>query len=162
MSDAVFLVSILFLIAGLVTWFLYKKMSRGADALRLHLDTRNRLLDKFGTAQEFLDFANTDAGHTLLAPPQMSEAAHVSIPAGLRMVQVGLVTVLVGASFLLQAHRWHLLAEATTELHEAGFQRMYLQSSLQASQWGLFALAVGLGLLIGGVIARFWSKPIPS
>ena len=162
MSDSLWLVTVLFLIGGLVAWFIYQRMSRGAELLRQHLDTRNRLLDKFGTAQEFLDFANTEAGHSLLAPPRMPTAPQVVAPAVLRMVQAGIVSVLVGGAFLVHSRRWQLLAEAMTGAFQADFRRMDLLYGLQASHRGLLFMALGLGLLIGGFIARAWSQPTPS
>ena len=83
-SDAFsfFIVMILTLgIGGFIAWTIHQRMRQGADLLRLHMETRNRLLDKFGTTQEFLEFAQTEGGQSLLAPPQIPMAPQVAAPA---------------------------------------------------------------------------------
>ncbi len=149
-------------IIGFIAWTIRQRINQGADLLRLHLETRNRLLDKFGTTQEFLEFANTESGRSLLAPPQLPTAPQATVPAGLRMIQLGIPSVLVGAAFLVQAYRWRRLAEIMTGQFERDARLMDYLYGLQASQRGLLFLAIGLGLLLGGFIARAWSRSTPS
>lgn len=158
-DDAASLLVILIILAGagLFAWFQQGRMRRGADLLRLHLEARNRLLDKVGTSQEFLDFARTEEGRSLLSLPVSPTAPQSQSPAGLRLVQTGIVGMLVGAAFLLQAHQlWRV-----QYLHSGVEASLDVLRSLDANHWGLFWLAVGLGLFIGGFIARAWSRPAP-
>lgn len=163
-SDAFSLFAVMILtlgIGGYIAWTLHQRMRQGADLLRLHMETRNRLLDKFGTTQEFLEFAQTEAGQSLLAPPRLPTAPQVAAPAGLRLIQLGIPSVLVGLAFLVQSHLWRHFAEATTGPFEGDFKRMSFLYDLQASQRGLLFLAIGLGLLLSGFVARSWSRPVP-
>lgn len=156
------LILLTFGVGGFIVWPVHQRMRQGSDLLRLHLESRNRLLDKFGTTQEFLEFANTEAGQSLLAPPQLPTAPQATAPAGLRMIQAGIPSVLVGVAFLVQSYRWQRLAEVMTRDFERDSRRIDFLYGLQASQRGLLFLAIGMGLLAGGFVARAWSRSAHS
>ncbi len=155
------ILAILVLAALLGAWLLHQRLRTTADLMRLHLEGRNRLLEKFGTAQEFLDFTRTRAAEALL-PPRLGRDHP-----GLRLLQAGVVCLLVGGAFLYQAHRWQALqtllqAQRGQDLRMSNFIRdTYTQYAMNTSQWGLVWLAFGVGLLAGGAVEWTWVKRRP-
>jgi hypothetical protein len=103
-------------------------------------DIQTRLLDKFGSSREFVDFLQTDGGKTFLTP--LSTSA-VSTPKEriLRSVRTGIVVSMIGAAFLV-------LAIVTRDADDAAGMAIP----------GVLTLSVGFGFLLSAVVSYKLSK----
>lgn len=143
-----------------LAWLFSKRVHSRSELLRQHLEGRNRFLERFGSGQEFLDFARTEEGHALLEAPQLPAPAKAA-PAGLRLFQLGVVAMLVGAAFNEVYYASMGWRSANLHLNE----EVAWSHTISAMQWSRLFLAVGGGLMIGGILAalcayvpRLWNR----
>lgn len=146
-----------------LAWLYAKRVTSRGELMRLHLEGRNRLLERFASVQEFLDFARGPEGQALLAAPQLP-APPKAAPQGLRMFQLGVIALLVGAAFNEVYHASMNWKAANLVLNE---QQAWSQA-LSALQWSRIFMATGGGLMIGAVLAvlvdvlpRLWDRKRP-
>ena len=126
-----------------------RRAERRADLLRLHLEGRNRLLERLDTAQALLDFAATGPGRALLEPPALAEAAPQPRREGLRLVQAGLVALFVGLGSRSTYHLAMNWRAANLHLNETeAFRR-----ALNLWQWSEVCTWMGAALLLCGLLS---------
>lgn len=116
--------------------------NRRLDRLaKMHHELQNKILDKFGTSQEMIDYLGTDPGKRLLDAPVVEHGS----PYGriLGSVQAGIILVLGGAAFLVVTR----LVDLGGAGDEAGFVFV-----------GVLTLALGLGFLISAYAAHVLSR----
>jgi hypothetical protein len=99
------------------------------------IDSFNRLIEKFGTAREFIEFAQTPQGKKLLEEP----AAPRPNPLNkiLRYLQAGVIFIMVGVGYYINAVRLAGLTDIPFV-----FERMH------AYYWSTISLCLGVGVLI--------------
>ena len=124
---------------AIIGWIIRMVMiqKRQRRLVEIQAELQNKLLDKFSSTQEVLDYLHSDAGTRFLH----SATIERSNPYGriLASLQAGIILTLAGAAFLaMKAH-----IEGATE----GF--MFV---------GALGLAVGIGFLLSGAIAYYLSK----
>jgi hypothetical protein len=120
--------------------YLVKNISanrRRRNEVRMQFDLQNKLLDKFGTSQELMEYLGSEAGRQFVAfaPPEpVSPYARI-----LSSVQWGIVLLTAGVAFMF----------LRTQIAEAfeGFTVM-----------GAFGIALGIGFLVSAAVAFFLSK----
>lgn len=130
---------------GLLFWFLMHRMNTRAKTRLARVESVNRLIEKFSSAREVIEFLETEQGKKLLEDP---------LPASdnpknrvLRFIQFGVVLVFVGIAFF--ANAYHLSAE--TDIN-------FVRQAMDQRFWGVFALAAGLGLLVVALLVNLLAK----
>jgi hypothetical protein len=134
---------------GFLAWLWFRKARAQAELLRLHVEGRNRLLERLESPQALLDFAATEVGACLLTPPRLQVAPAASKPEGLRLIQAGLVTLFAGFGF----HSTYYIAmnwrAANVVLNEPdAFRR-----ALGLWQWSQVCTWTGSALILCGLLA---------
>jgi len=141
---------------GFFLWLASKRAFTRADLLRLHLESRNHLVERFASSQDFLEFARSEEGHALLQAPQLP-SPRPPAPAGLRLVQWGLLSMLVSLAFretYYQALNWR-----AANLHfDAGQEWMSWNTATNAWFCCHFFLYAGLALFLGGLLAALVAR----
>jgi hypothetical protein len=123
------------LLAAWVLWLLFRRQQIQTRARLQRLETFDRLVAKFGSAQELVDFLETPAGRRLMEDP---------VPAGptpqasiRRYLSGGVVFLFLGAASLVNAAR----IAGETDIN-------YVRQALDLNYWGTLMLALGLALLL--------------
>lgn len=115
-------------------WFAHRRVLKLAA---MQADLQARMLDKFGTAPEMVQYLQSDSGQNLLqaAPVEKAHPYHRILGS----VQAGIILALVGIASL--------------------FLRSQIADSYEAFVFlGSIGLALGVGFLISSAIAFFLSK----
>ncbi len=107
---------------GFVLWLVSRKVRSASELHKLHLEGRNRLLDRLGDAEAFLAFARTPEGRALLEAPHLDPGPRP----GIRLLQMGTFGTVLGSCLHVSGRLWGL-------------------SDLQL--FANFVLFIGLGLL---------------
>jgi len=126
-------------------WHFMQKQGGMTKARLQRVETVNRLIEKFPTAKEVIDFLETEQGRKLLEdplPPTTNPLARV-----LRFIRYGVVFLFLGSGFLLDAY-W---LRGETEIR-------YISQAKDMQFWGAFCLALGAGLVMAGVITNVLIK----
>lgn len=127
-------------VVGTVAWTvrLFLAYFQKMKIARMHADLNARLLDKFGSAPEVVDYLQSEAGERLL----QATTAEVAAPQAriLGSIRTGVIMVLLGAALLL------LRGQMGREAVEA---MLFL---------GAVSLALGLGFLLSSGISYRLSK----
>ena len=109
--------------------------SRRLKMARMQADMHGKLLDKFGSSQELVQYLESDAGKAFLEPPEVDKANPYRRILG--SVQAGIILSLVGGVFLLFRN----------------------QPDIQGALFiGGLLLALGLGFLISAGVSFRLSK----
>ncbi|MGO9085230.1 MAG: hypothetical protein ACLP6G_22900 [Terriglobales bacterium] len=102
MHDDIVVVPIVFGFLAWLVWAFFSTIRRYKIA-KLQAEVQNKLLDKVGSGQELLAYAQTDAGKTLLESLRVEGVSpHARIIVAL---QTAIVMISVGAAFLLLRNR---------------------------------------------------------
>jgi len=135
---------VLFGLVAFTVWLVAQRMKAQEQLTHLHLEQRGKLLDRFQDAEGLEAFVRSDEGRRLLL-----EAPH-QVPPGLRMLQVGLLAIPVGSGLLCLGHAWLQRVKPAGDYLDAHFAFQGFRAELA----GGLLLALGLGLLAGGLVAR--------
>jgi len=128
-----------------ILYLVFRRYQLTMQAKNNKIDTLNRLLEKFGTAKEFVEFAQSPQGKKLLEEP----AAPMSNPLGkvMRFVQAGIVFALIGVADVINGIR----LSSATEIN-------FVYERANAYYWGTLALAIGIGLILAGAVTHYLAK----
>jgi hypothetical protein len=139
MSDVI----VAFTIPAMFAWFAWLIFTtvRRYKIAKLQAEVQSKLLEKIGSAQDLLAYAQTDTGRQLLESLQVersvSEAPHGKI---LWALQVGTILFFFGAGAL-----W-----VRTHVSAHGFEGFTILGAL--------SIALGLGFLFSGAASYYMSK----
>lgn len=132
---------------GWVLWLLFRRHQINAQARLQRIDSFNRLLEKFGSAKEFVDFAHTDQGRKFLEDPLPKPANPMR--GVLRFLQIGIILIALSYGFFMNSSR----LKDYTDIN-------YVRQAMDFKYWGTLLLALGAGLIlvagISSVIAKKW------
>jgi hypothetical protein len=132
-------------LAGWVLWLVFRRYQLHVHARVQRTETFNRLIDKFGTAKEFVDFLQTDAGQKLLEDPI---APRVSPMASVRrFVQGGIVLLGLGGALLLNATR----LRGETDIN-------FVREAMGMNYWGTIFLGGGAALMVAAMVSYVLAK----
>ncbi|MGB2868435.1 MAG: hypothetical protein WBD36_08290 [Bacteroidota bacterium] len=127
-------------------WGLYLFFRRYQTATHLQsqrIDSFNRMIEKFGSAKEFIDFAQSPQGKKILEEPAASRPNPMNKV--LRFLQVGIVSTMVGCGFWLNGLRVGGNPDPN-----------YVRQAMESNYWGGLLLFFGFGMLIvAGISAIF-------
>lgn len=143
-SDMVVMVCVF----ALVGWVLYLFFRRYQTSMQVRLQTIesfNRLIEKFGTSKEFVDFVQTDEGKKLINAPAFPPANPLSKV--LRFLQAGVLFVIIGVGYWVNGLRLRTQTDPN-----------YVHQMLDSQYWGTLALFVGVGLFVAAAISYIFVR----
>ena len=130
--------------ALLLAWVAWLVGRRGQERLRGKLDLQRRMLEKFGTASEFVAFAESESGRRFLETLSTEHAVHAQSILG--SIRKGAVLTLLGIGLM------------AVPVLDSEFE--------PAAVFGVIALAAGIGFLVSGWasyrLSRSWGLLPPS
>jgi hypothetical protein len=129
-----------------VIWLLFRRYNLSASARLKQAEYRNRLVDKFATAAEFIEFARTPEGKSLLDPTTARLTSNPALGV-IRTVQVGVGSLFVGIALTLGASR----LDGKTDIN-------FVLQALNERFWGTLGISLGIGLILAGLIAYVLAK----
>ncbi len=137
----------MFAFIGWGIYLFFRRYQIAAQAQQQRIESFNRLVEKFGSAKEFIEFAESPYGRKLLEEPIVSKANPLNKI--LRFLEAGVLALLLGAGFWFNGSR---LVKNTD-----------LSSLSEGSNWlniGSLFLFMGTGLLlvagISYIFVRRW------
>ena len=147
-GSEVIIVPALFFTVGYVAWVLATTVQRRAR-MKLVADFHARLLDRLGSAKDFSDFAQTDAGARFMraftTEPAAGGGTHERI---LRAAQLGAVFICLGLGLLLVGVFSPLtMADAQPVVNRVGAIALSLGIGFAVSAAVSYRLAGVLGLI---------------
>jgi len=143
-------IALLFGFLAFVLWLISRKVKTSSELMKLHLEGRNRLLDRFGDAEDFLTFARSEEGRALLEAHSLVRGPQVQ--PGLRLFQCGLVALPVGVGL------GKIGAEMTAQANLARGSYLDHRAWSEGGDYqlmGILLLTLGVGLLLAGLLAWF-------
>jgi len=123
--------------AGIV-WFVLTTIRRYKVA-KLQAEVSNKLIDKFGSSQELLAYAQTEQGKALLISITTEPGTLFGRIVG--SLQAGIVLMVFGSALLFL--HWMIVGAAQTFL-----------------VFGVLILALGIGFALAGAVSYFFSKSV--
>jgi len=138
-EDAIMIVTIPAL-AGWVLWLVFRQYQLRTKARMQRTETFNRLIDKFGTAKEFVDFLQTDAGRRFMEDPLASPAHPMTSVR--RFLQGGIILTVLGGALMLNALR----LRDQTDIN-------YINQALGLNYWGTIFIGGGIALMIVAAVS---------
>jgi hypothetical protein len=131
-------------------WLVSRKVRTHSELMKLHLEGRNRMLDRFGDAEAFLSFARTEEGRAFLETSSLAAPARTR--PGVRLLQCGLISLLLGFGMRSMGIGWRMQAN----LARGSFLDTNLLSNGQSFEtFGTLLLFGGAGLVLASAIAWF-------
>jgi hypothetical protein len=145
-EDAIMIVMIPAL-AGWVLWLVFRHYQLRIAARTQRTETFNRLIDKFSTAKEFVDFLQSDAGRKFMEDP-LASPAH-PLTSVRRFLLGGIILTVLGGALMLNALR----LRGQTDVN-------YINQALGLNYWGTIFVGGGIALMIVAAVsyqlARRW------
>lgn len=131
--------------AAFVAWLFFRRAQLAFQRSQLDLELRNRLVDKFASAREFLEFVETEKGRQLLEGLAPRPAQPFMTP--MRFLQAGVLSVLLGCAFHLNAGRFADLTDIN-----------FVNKVRDLQSWGTLFIAAGLGQAGAAAIAYAFAR----
>ncbi len=133
------------LLTAWILWLVFKRFQVQTHARAQRTETFNRLIDKFGTAQEFVDFLQSDAGRRVLEDPVAPPAdPRTSVR---RYVACGIILLALGKALLLNALR----LRGQTDVN-------FVREAMGLNYWGTIFVGGGAALILVGILWYFMAK----
>jgi len=145
MIEEVVMMLVVAALAAWVLWLVFRRHQLQVQARLQRNETFNRLIDKFGTAKEFVDFLQTEAGRKFLEDP-IAPPVH-PLTSVHRFVQGGIVLLVLGGALLVNALR----LRGETDIN-------YIHQAMGLNYWGTIFLGGGAALLIVATVSYFLAK----
>lgn len=136
MDETVILMPIFFTLVGFVVWIIFSTIRRYKTA-KLHAELQAKLLEKFGSGRELLDYVQSDAGKRFLETVTVEQKT----PYGriLGAAQVSIILILLSFAFLFLRGR------------VAGAEEGFLV-------FGSITLSLGVGFGLAAAVSYYLSK----
>jgi len=143
-EEVVLMVAVTALTAWIL-WLVFKRFQVQTHARAQRTETFNRLIDKFGTSKEFVDFLQSDAGRKVLedpiAPP-VDPRASVR-----RFIACGIILLGLGIALLLNALR----LRGQTDIN-------FVREAMGMNYWGTIFVGGGAALMIVAIVSHVLTK----
>jgi hypothetical protein len=143
-EEVVLMVAVTALTAWIL-WLMFRRYQVQTHARAQRTETFTRLIDKFGTAKEFVDFLQSDAGRKVLEDPIAPPAdPRRSVR---RFVQCGIILLGLGSALLLNALR----LRDQTDIN-------FVREAMGLNYWGTIFAGGGAALMIVAIVSYFMAK----
>lgn len=130
---------------GWILWLIYKRQQHRTELQARHFELFNRTVDKFGTSQEFVSFLQSKEGQTMLYA--QTPAKQAKWRTQLRFIQVGIILILIGVAFLLNAMQYVGNPDINF-IHKVEDFRF----------WGVLSIGSAFGLFIIAFVTNIWER----
>lgn len=143
------------ILAGWVLWLLFRRYQMNAQARLQRTEAFNRIIEKFGTAAEFVEFLGSEQGKKLFepSPQQQSHPAKIT----LRFVQAG---VILAALSIAIAFQWHMMSQYVHA--QANPDINWVSKEMDLHYWMAFTIALSVGMFavawVTHVINKKWQN----
>ncbi|HEV8538131.1 MAG TPA: hypothetical protein VGR15_04315 [Bacteroidota bacterium] len=138
-------------LAGFVLWLLFRRYQVISQARLQRVETFNKLIEKFGTTQEFIEFVNSEQGKRFLEDPlpqQMHPRKTV-----LRFIQTGVILAAVCVAFLI---KWMQLETFLTTQTPPDIN--WINEAMDYEYWTWLSGAVSVGMIVLAIVTNFFTK----
>jgi hypothetical protein len=141
----VLMFAFLLALVGWVLYLFFRKYQVSTQVRIQRIESFNRLIEKFGNAKEFAEFAQSAEGKKLLEDP-------ISPPPNpmakvLRFVQAGILFIMIGVASWINAAR--LRSETDPN---------YVHQMIESNHWGTLATFFGIGLIVAAGVSYIFVK----
>ena len=143
-EDAI-LITVMPLLAGWVLWLLFKRHQLHVRARMQRNETFDRLIDKFGTSREFVEFLQTETGRKLLEDP-LAEPVHPMARAR-RFVPGGVILIALGGAFFVNALRYRGMTDIN-----------FVNEAIGLNNWGTIFVSGGAALLVIALLSHLMAR----
>jgi NADH:ubiquinone oxidoreductase subunit 5 (subunit L)/multisubunit Na+/H+ antiporter MnhA subunit len=151
LNDTIMFVAMLALFAWLL-WLLLRRYQMSTQTRLQRMEAFNKLIEKFGTAAEFIAFLNTEQGKQFLQQPLPQQSNPEKIT--LRFVQAG---VILGALSIAIGFQWHRLWVFTHSQPNPDMN--WVNKEMDFHYWMALTIALSLGMfVIAWVTSRYTKK----
>lgn len=142
------LIGLLMILAAFILWLIFRRRQTMIQLQYHRLEVVNRMIDKFGSGQEFSTFLQTDEGKRLLSDG-------TSVPGGtassgsivLRYVQASIILLALSLTFFVNASRY----VGMTDPNE-------VMKSADLNYWGTLTTGLAFGLLAVALVTYLWQR----
>ena len=134
-SSEVMMFACLLAAVAFTLWLLFRRYQVSMEVRMQRIESFNKLIEKFGSAKEFTEYAQTDEGKKLLADPVLPPPNPLAKV--LRFLQAGIIFLMIGFADWINASRLGTEADPN-----------YVHQKLNADYWGTLAVFLGLGLMV--------------
>jgi hypothetical protein len=140
------------LLAGWVLWLLFRRYQMSTQARMQHTEAFNKLVEKFETSAEFVNFLNTEQGKKFLYEPAMQQAHPKKTV--LRFVQMGVILLAVSVGFMIKWNQLHEYIESQTGTVDIN----WINESMDYLYWTMLSAALAVAMFVLAVITNFFAK----
>jgi hypothetical protein len=145
MGSEVIIVPSLFLMIGYIVFTVVDGVRRRQQT-RVYTEFHSKLLDRIGSAKEFGDFFNSDAGDRFLSALSSSDAGAPQLRI-LRSLQIGLVLLAVGIGFFILLDQRAFSIEAADGLMVMATAATAIGAAMLVSTAMSYLLSKRMGLI---------------
>ena len=143
-TDMVAVASVVLLI-GFILYLAFRRYQVSMQLRMQRIESFNRLVEKFAGAKEFVEFAQSPQGKTMLEHPASPMPSPLA--KALRFLQAGVVLVMVGIGFWINALSIHPGADIN-----------YIAQARESSYWGTLNMCLGIGFIMVAGITYYFVK----
>lgn len=132
---------------GFLCWLLFRRRQNIMHLEYYRLESLNKLIDKYGSAAEFVSFMATDAGKRLLLSAEKEAPTGNGKTIVLRFVQAAVMIFVLGAGFMAGSSQYG----NSTDIGN-------IQQANDMEYWGIMCFMLAMGLGIVSIITYSWYK----
>ena len=132
-------------LAGWVLYLFFRRYQVSTQLRLQRIESFNRLIEKFGSAKEFAEFAQSAEGKKLLDDPMSTPPNPLTKV--LRFLQAGVLFIMAGFAYWINATR--LRSETDPN---------YVHQMMDANYWGTLAIFIGIGLIVTAGISYIFVR----
>lgn len=134
-------------LVGFLCWLLFRRRQNIMNLEYYRLESLNKLIDKYGSAAEFISFMSTDAGKRLLLSAEKEAPASNGKTIVLRFIQAAVMIFVLGAGFM-----------SGSSLYGNSTYPGSIQQGHDMEYWGVMCFMLAMGLGIVSFVTYAWYK----
>ena len=146
-SDEVLLVALMVVLGGWIAWLFFRRQQFGSEARMKRAEVFNKLLDKFGTANEFVEFMETEQGKMFLENPLPYQVGPQKVV--LRFVQVGIILLALSVALIANWVRIsnYVHAQSNPDIN-------WVSKEWDYYYWWVLTLSLAVGMFIIAFVTK--------